>query len=255
MTTLRLPQPRTLVSPRVTQLSSIKPGSNRIRFLKRISHSNIKTHVDDHSAFFYETGLVIDADGSPHAYHPDGRSGLDYLSNAGRPGNWWALVTHNGKPSGKPVIQKRNDPAPGFYVSTTTLQTPRFGRRNPRRYVNAETVNFIVLPRGLNLGAKPGDYAVVIRPKTGAIGYAVYADIGPARHIGEGSIALAKALGIPSNAKTGGVANGIVYIVFHGSAKPLSPFQPDIDKAGAALFANWGGRERAQDSFPEIDWA
>ena len=110
MTTLTLPQPRTLVSPRVTQLSSIKPGSNRIRFLKRISHSNIKTHVDDHSAFFYEAGLVIDADGSPHAYHPDGRSGLDYLSNAGRPGNWWALVTHNGKPSGKPVIQKRNDP-------------------------------------------------------------------------------------------------------------------------------------------------
>jgi Fungal chitosanase of glycosyl hydrolase group 75 len=255
MTTLTLPQPRTLRSPRGTQLSYMEPESNGIRLLKRISHSNIKTHVDDDSTFFYEAGLDIDADGSPHAYHPDGRSGLDYLSNAGRPGNWWALVTHNGKPTGKPVIQKRNDPAPGFYVSTTTLQTPSFGRRDPRRYVNSEAVNFIVLPRGLNLSAKLGDYAVVIRPKTGAIGYAVYADVGPARQIGEGSIALANALGIPSNAKTGGVANGIVYIVFHGSSKALSPFQPDIDKAGAALFANWGGLGRAQDSFPEIDWA
>jgi hypothetical protein len=211
--------------------------------------------VDDDSAFFYEAGLNIDADGSPHTYHPDGRSGLDYLGNAGRPGNWWALVTDNGKPTGKPVIQTPNDPAPGFYVSTTTLQTPSFDRKDPRRYVNAEAINFIVLPRGLSLGTKLGDYAVVIRPETRAISYAVYADVGPPRQIGEGSIALANALGIPSNAKAGGVANGIVYIVFHGSAKALPHSQPDIDRAGAALFANWGGLDRAQDSFPEINWA
>jgi hypothetical protein len=211
--------------------------------------------VDDGSAFFYEAGLNIDADGSPHAYHPDGRSGLDYLGNAGRPGNWWALVTHNGKSSGKPVIQTRKYPAPGFYVSTTTLESPSFDRKDPRRYVNSEAVNFIVLPAGLNLRAKLGDYAVVIRPETRAISYAVYADVGPAHQIGEGSIALANALGIPSNAKTGGVANGIVYIVFHGSAKALSLSQADIDTAGAALFANWGGLDRARDSFPEIKWA
>jgi hypothetical protein len=71
----------------------LEPGSNGIKFLKRISYTNIKTHVDDDSAFFYEAGLIIDADGSPHAYHPDGRSGLDNLGNAGRPGNWWALVS------------------------------------------------------------------------------------------------------------------------------------------------------------------
>ena len=58
-----------------------------LKFLKRIGYSNINTLDDDNSAFFYESGLMIDADGSYHAYHPDGRSGLDYLGNAGHPGN------------------------------------------------------------------------------------------------------------------------------------------------------------------------
>jgi hypothetical protein len=71
-----------------------------------------------------------------------------------------------------------------------------------------------VLPAGLNLGAKLGDYAVVIRPETGAITYAVYADVGPAGKIGEGSIALTNALGVPSSAKTGGTGSGIIYLVY-----------------------------------------
>ena len=166
---------------------------------------------------------------------------------------WTILGTQGGQATGGRLSRTMAN-RPENQLSRNAM-TPRFGRTNPRRYVNAEAVNYIVLPRGLNFCAKLGDYAVVIRPKTGAIGYALYADVGPARHIGEGSIALAKALGIPSNAKTGGVANGIVYIVFHGSAKALSLFQPDIDRAGAELFANWGGLERAQASFPEIDWA
>jgi hypothetical protein len=69
------------------------PNGNGLKLLKRIGYSNIDTRRDDGSAFFYEAGLNIDADGAPHGYHPDGRSGLDYLGNAGRPGNWWALVT------------------------------------------------------------------------------------------------------------------------------------------------------------------
>ena len=60
-----------------------------LKFLKRIGYSDINTLVDDDSAFFCEAGMMIDADGAYHAYHPDNRSGLDYLGNAGRPGNWW----------------------------------------------------------------------------------------------------------------------------------------------------------------------
>ena len=56
-----------------------------LKFLKRIGYSNINTLDDDDSAFFYASGMEIDADGAYHAYNPDGKSGLDYLANAGHP--------------------------------------------------------------------------------------------------------------------------------------------------------------------------
>src|SRR5215470_12372583 len=105
-----------------------------IKFLKRVQYSYINTLDDDDSAFFYESGMMIDADGGYHAYNPDGRSGLDYLGNAGRPGNWWALVTDNGKANGTPLIQSAADPAPDFYISTTSLEDPNYDRTDPRRY-------------------------------------------------------------------------------------------------------------------------
>jgi len=221
-----------------------------VKFLKRIGYSDINTLADDDSAFFYESGMMIDADGGYHAYHPDGRSGLDYLSNAGRPGNWWALVTDNGKANGTPLIQTDADPAPGFYISTTSLEDPNYDRKDPRRYVNAEAVNFIVLPGRLGLGNKLGDFAVVIRPVTGAYGYAVYADVGPVKQIGEGSIALAAALGIPSSPKSGGIAHGIAYIVFPGSAQGWPLSKPEIDQYASGLFSTWGGIDKAKDCFP-----
>jgi Fungal chitosanase of glycosyl hydrolase group 75 len=226
-----------------------------LKLLKRIGYSDINTLEADDSAFFYQSGMMIDADGGYHAYHPDGRSGLDFLGNAGQPGNWWALVTDTGQPKGKPVIQGANDPAPGFYVSTTSLEDTSKDRKNPLRYANAEGLNFIVLPGGLSLGAKLGDFAVVIRPETGAYDYAVYADVGPRDKIGEASIALARALGIPFNPKSGGVAHGILYIVFPGSAQSWPLSQPEIDHYGAALFAKWGGIENAKACLPDLNWA
>ena len=50
-----------------------------LKFLKRVGYSDINTLQDDDSAFFYESGMMIDADGGYHAYHPDNKSGLDYL--------------------------------------------------------------------------------------------------------------------------------------------------------------------------------
>src|SRR6266404_5283661 len=227
----------------------------QLKLLKRIGYSNIYTVRNNDSAFFYEAGFMIDADGAYHAYHPDNRSGLDYLGNAGRPGNWWALVTDNGEADGDPVVQTDGDPAPGFYVSTTSLEDPNCDQKDPRRYVNAEAVNFIVLPGRLGLGAKLGDFAVVIRPATGAYDYAVYADVGPASKIGEGSIALAAALGIPSSPKSGGVGHGIVYIVFPASAQSWPLSQPEIDQNAAGLFSKWGGLDKAKDCFPQSEWS
>jgi hypothetical protein len=198
--------------------------------------------------------MMIDADGGYHAYHPDNTSGLDYLGNAGKPGNWWALVTDNGKPSGNPVIQKKSDPAPGFYISTTSLEDDSIDADDPRRYVDAESINFFVLPGKLGLGTKLGDLGVAIRPDRNDSDYAVYADVGPAAKIGEASIALAAALGIPSNPKSGGISHGIIYVVFPGSRAGWPLTQPEIDHLGAGLFAKWGGLDTPRDCFPDAGW-
>lgn len=59
--------------------------------------------------------------------------------------------------------------------------------------------------------------------------------------IGEGSIALAKSLKINPDARNGGIANGIVFLVFphSGNEKPRSV--RDIRKEGSKLFNTWGG--------------
>jgi hypothetical protein len=68
----------------------------------------------------------------------------------------------------------------------------------------------IVLPSGGSAGAKLGDLAVVFNGKNGKIVNAIYADVGPSNKIGEGSIALAEALAIPSSPRTGGVSSGVI---------------------------------------------
>ena len=81
--------------------------------LRTIGGVNVYTTAP-FEAVIFEGGMMVDADGSPQAYHPppDERKGLDNLADAGEPGNWWGIVTDNGKGSGNPVVQGSNDPAP-----------------------------------------------------------------------------------------------------------------------------------------------
>lgn len=164
-------------------------------------------------------GMAIDADGSPYAYHPEKGKGLDYLPNAGHPGNWYGLACDD---HGHPYIQGSNAPAfddssRGFYVSTTTYERREFAHNDPRRYLNSETERFIVVPAsfrksvaGIVMGCK-----AIVR-FDGKECTAIVGDIGP--RFGEASIAVARALGINSNAKSGGVDHGVEYQVFPGVA-------------------------------------
>jgi|GEM_PF-920294 len=147
----------------------------------------------------------IDADGAYHAYNPESRKGLDDLANAGHPGNWWGISTDR---NGKPFIQQQGDPAPGFFVSTTSYQWPDFSRDNPRRYLDSESIPFIVVEnyirnraKGVVLGCK----ARVTNLRNGRAVDCVVGDMGPLAKIGELSIAAAVALGLNGNPRTGGV--------------------------------------------------
>lgn len=168
---------------------------------------------DDDGRVHYTAAGRIDADGAYRAYHPDNKSGLDDLRNAGAPGNWYGIVcAPNG---GLPWIQGQADPAPGFYVSATAYQWPDFAPSDPSRYVDSESVPYIVVSplirnaaKGVVLGCKA---RVTYKGKSVD---AVVADIGPRKKIGELSIAAAKAVGIPSSARSGGEERQIVEYEF-----------------------------------------
>lgn len=191
-------------------------------------------------AVFWKAGMAIDADGSPRAYAPldSGLEGLDALCEAGRPGRWWAIMTGG---DGKPVRQVEGDPAPGYYVSTTALVDRARPLRDPRRYVDAERVPYVAIPPELrDRGLRLGDVAMVSH--AGKRCAAIVADIGPEGHYGEGSIALAVALGIPSSPRHGGCEAGVAYAVWLRSSRGWPRLLEDIASQAEGLLASWAPR-------------
>jgi hypothetical protein len=197
-------------------------------------------------AFFYKSGLAIDADGAARAYHPNDRLGLDSLAHAGHRGNWWALVTDNEKTSGTPVVQGTLDPAPGFYVSTTALyDRANPNPRDPHRYVDAANIPYVVLhPKALRY-AQLGDFATVVNLHNGKISAAMLADeSAPNLPVGEGSIALAEALGVDSSPRHGGQDGDVVYVIYPGSGNGRPRKLEEILANSNQSFEAWGGLDR-----------
>jgi hypothetical protein len=196
--------------------------------------------------FFYESGLAIDADGAFQAYHPNDRFGLDSLAHAGHWGNWWAVVTDNGKRSGRPVLQGKSDPAPGYYVSTTALYDPdNSNLRDPHRYVDAAKIPYVVLHPEALKHARLGDFATVVNIQNGKVSAAIVADeSAPDLPVGEGSIALAEHLGIDSRPRYGGKSGGVAYLIYPGSGNGRPRPLEEIDAKSKHLFEGWGGLER-----------
>jgi len=219
------------------------PVSTKV-LLAKIGYSTIYTLQEDNSAYFYGAGMMIDADGAYRAYNPDKVSGLDYLANGGQAGNWWALVTDDGKPTGNPVIQKEGDPAPGFYISTTSLQDKTKLATDPLRYVDSESIPYIVLPGNSRFGANLSDLCMVYNPTNKQLCGGVFADTGPKNQIGEASIAMAKGVGVPGNPKNGGQAHGLIYVVFTGSSVGWPLSTDEIQQNANDHFTKWGGLDR-----------
>jgi hypothetical protein len=189
----------------------------------------------DGNVIFFTTGMTIDADGAPNAYNPDD-TGLDELANAGAPGHWEGIVQDK---DGNPFVQGPDDPYPGYYVSCTTLADWSKPLTDPTRFVDATRIPYIVLPGEMarSAGASPGDLAVVVNLRNGNYSYAIYADMGT---LGEGSIALANNLGIPSDARYGGTPGGVLYLIFPGSGDHRPKSIDEIDQTARGLLADRG---------------
>src|SRR6185436_16558384 len=117
------------------------PYSGILTYSKNKSRPNLPNMNINQSndAIWWISGMNIDGDGAPNCYSPDNK-GLDYLANAGKPGNWYGIVTDS---NGNPIIQGPNDPYPGFYVSPTALQDKSKNRTDPNRYVDSTKIRYI----------------------------------------------------------------------------------------------------------------
>ncbi len=157
-------------------------------------------------------GMQIDGDGangqsSPPVYAPKGfePEPLDYLANAGEPGNWYGIVTKNGVP----IIQsaEADDPMPGAYVSATSYKHKGLSPYNPRAYVDSNAVVYIVLPshwRAQSIGVVLGCYAEIYDTHTKQTITGAVLDFGPKGKLGEASIECARRFGVPHSPKNGG---------------------------------------------------
>lgn len=199
------------------------------------------------------SGMQVEARGAPSAYHPPTAAshagmppGLDAWYNAEE-----ALIRD---PAGTPVVQRSGDPAPGFFVSRTGLYTMGLPASDPRKYVDAQAVPYLVLPQAVldHTHVDLGDLAMVfVRGENGfdphAASYAIVADVRSDDAVGGGSIALARALDIYAGAvHIEHTEPNIVYVVFTGSrTKPAWPRKLDEMSATARyLFQKWGGMDR-----------
>ncbi len=203
------------------------------------------------TAILFRGKMSICADGAPRAYHPDDASGLDRLLNAGTPGNWFGIVTDNGQPGGTPVIQGPNDPAPGYHVSQTALFDPTYRNTDPHRYVDAATTPYVALPSPTFQNFLPGsngrlgDYCLVYNTQNERLSAGIFADLGPGDELGEGSIEMARRLGLNHDARAGGTASRkLLYVLFPGSGDGSMPSPQAMDHKGVALFHGWGGLPR-----------
>ena|ERR1700722_652674 len=189
-------------------------------------------------AFSFSSGLAIDADGAPNAYNADD-TGLDYLFNAGQPGQWDGIVQDQ---DGSPFVQGPDDPFPGYYISCTALFDRTKRHNDPARFVDATQIPYVALPGDLAVrtGARLGDIVLVFSEQTGKYSFAIFADIGA---LGEGSIALAENLGIRSDARRGGSRGGVSYVVFPGSGDGRPKSSDEIKRRGAEVTARWSGAE------------
>jgi len=189
--------------------------------------------------------MDVDVDGAPNAYGPKGKRTLDILDHAlspAEPGHPREVVGYMTEyDGGPPTIQGKDDPYPGYYVSQTDfadIHNPRM--EDPRRYVDASKINYVVLgDAGMKAGVKMGDFVVAYSCRTGKSAYAIVADSGNPSGA-EGSLALVRNLGYTNivNGVDESVNDPEIIVRYFPNSNPTHQFfktQAELDEAAQKL--------------------
>lgn len=191
---------------------------------------------DDDGRVHFTAVADIDADGAngqhtaPAAYRTDD-SGTDALAHAGMGIVAGKVVCLKSWARSIVILDTDNEPKvfPGGIIAAMTWYRIR-GRSpdDPGAYVDAETVPYVAVPP-LIVQRTEG----VVRGCKARISWngrsvdCVVADTGPRNKIGEISIAAARAAGIPSSPRHGGLSRPeVLYEIWPGVAAPGFELQP-----------------------------
>jgi hypothetical protein len=196
--------------------------------------------------------MDVDVDGAPNAYGPPGKRTLDILQNA------HYLNRDNKKIVGylideqnRPILQGQNDPFPGYYISQTAFADfENKNERDPRRYVDARHINYVVRGSAARRrGVKVGDFVSVYSKRTHKSVFAIVGDTGNPTG-DEGSLHLLQDLGYPfHDGKNDAVEIPEIFIRFYPNSNPTHQFfftQAALDEAATklGLDRNFSGASR-----------
>jgi hypothetical protein len=185
--------------------------------------------------------MDVDVDGAPNAYGPPGKQTLDILQNAhylNRDDK--EIVGYLLDEQKRPILQGPNDPFPGYYISQTAFtDVENQNERDPRRYVDARNINYVV--RGdaaRRRGVRVGDFVSVYSKRTRRRVFAIVGDTGNPTG-DEGSLHLLQDLGYPfHDGKNDSVENPEIIIRFYPNSNPKHQFfftQAGLDEAATKL--------------------
>jgi hypothetical protein len=185
--------------------------------------------------------MDVDVDGAPNAYGPRGKQTLDNLKNAhylNRKDK--EIVGYLTDERGRPILQGANDPFPGYYISQTAFaDIENQNERDPRRYVDARKINYVV--RGdvaQRRGVRVGDFVAVYSKRTRRSVFGIVGDTGNPTG-DEGSLHLLQDLGYPfHDGKNDSVEKPEIVIRFYPNSNPKHRFfftQAALDEAAKRL--------------------
>jgi hypothetical protein len=185
--------------------------------------------------------MDVDVDGAPNAYGPPGEPALDNLLDAHSLNRTdEPIVGYLTDEHHRPVLQGPNDPFPGYYISQTAFTDPaNQNERDPRRYVDARKINYVVRGNAARRrGVKVGDFVAVYSKRTHKSAFAIVGDTGNPTG-DEGSLHLLQDLGYPF---TDGVSDSVerpeIVIRFFPNSNPNHQFfftQADLEAAATKL--------------------
>ena len=197
------------------------------------------------AALVFQTRMDVDVDGAPNAYGPPGKPALDIdahahaLPETGHPEEIVGYILQY--PGGPPKLQGPHDPYPGYYISQTTFEDQdNPNQDDPRRYVDATKINYVVLGRDArNAGVQIGDFVSVYSCRSGRRVWAIVGDSGNESGA-EGSLALVRALGYTwiTNGIDDSINRREIVIRYYPHSNPhqlFFKFQAALDRAAGSL--------------------